>query len=336
MKARSSSTDTRVALPSFTLVRHPSRNSFQTSSAEQSSMAAAVSTLTASGGVCSFMAVHTSPLTVYPPVWQCVRPMVLVEYEAHLRRLNRRPLTLRAYVGRMRIFLADHPDWRHLDTLTVERWLDQRQLSPRGRAWWVTLLQGFYRWALDVGEVGDDRAIRSLVRPKVPGGVPRPAVDADIAMALALAAGPMRRAVALMMYAGLRCCEVAALRWIDTDLPAAGLYVEGKGGRTRWVPISAELAEELGPSGRPYAPTIGEQWTPTQVSWRVNRYLRSLGIAATAHQMRHAFASHAYAGTRDIRAVADLLGHLDTKTTRIYVQVDEEALRLAVAAVTYR
>lgn len=258
---------------------------------------------------------------------------VLNEYEQHLRRLNRRPGTIRNYTSRMRLFLRAHPDWRHLDALTIERWLDGRGLEAGGRAWWVTLLRGFYRWAVDAGEVDDDRAARQLVRPKVRKYLPRPVQPADIVMALELAHGPMRRAIALMVYGGLRCCEVAALRWADTDVPAGAMYVVGKGGRTRWVPIHPELARHLGAIGT--GPTIGETWSAAKVSWSVRRYLQGIGIAATAHQLRHSFGTAAYRSTHDIKAVAELLGHVDTKTTQVYVQVDDQALRAAVEAITY-
>jgi len=266
----------------------------------------------------------------------CDGVQVVGEYEQHLRRLHRRPNTIRAYTGRARLFVRARPDWRTMDTLALERWLDSRDLGANGRAWWVTLLRGFYRWAADAGVLGDDRAARGLVRPRVPDAIPRPAAAEDVVMAFDLAVGPYRRIVALMMFAGLRCCEVAGLRWADVDEAAGALYVVGKGGHTRWVPLHRDLVDELGPAGRSTEPVIGVTWDARQVSWRTRRYLRSVGITATSHQLRHSFATRGYAVTRDIMAVSKLLGHRDVKTTQVYVRVDDERLRATVDAITYR
>lgn len=52
----------------------------------------------------------------------------------------------------------------------------------------------------------------------------------------------------------------------------------------------------------------------------------------TTHTLRHRFATVSYAGTRDLLAVQELLGHSRPETTRGYVQLPQDALRAAVAA----
>ena len=56
--------------------------------------------------------------------------------------------------------------------------------------------------------------------------------------------------------------------------------------------------------------------------------------SATAHQLRHTFATTAYANTRDIMAVSALLGHASVATTQGYVGVPHASMRAAVAAAT--
>jgi len=260
---------------------------------------------------------------------------VLDAYELHLRRHHRRPRTLESYRWALGAYVEAVPGWRTIGVLELERWLDGRELSRASRAWWVSVLRGFYRWALDAGLVESDRAARGLVRPSAPDYKPRPAPAADAAIALELAGGPLRRSVALMLWGGLRCCEVAELRWAHVDLAARAMYVEGKGGRTRWLPLHPALVGELSDVGRPGDPVIGVTWTAAQVSRRVRAHLLSIGVTATAHQLRHTFATQVYGTQRDLLAVSRLLGHRNVTTTQVYVGVDEAQLRAVVEAITY-
>ena len=58
---------------------------------------------------------------------------------------------------------------------------------------------------------------------------------------------------------------------------------------------------------------------------------RALGGAST-HSLRHRAATAAYAGTRDLRAVQELLGHSRPETTAGYVLVPGGAVRAAMMA----
>jgi integrase/recombinase XerC len=63
------------------------------------------------------------------------------------------------------------------------------------------------------------------------------------------------------------------------------------------------------------------------------RVKAALGGTWTTHSCRHRFATRAYAGTHDLRAVQLLLGHSKPETTARYVAVAHDDLLAAVLAV---
>jgi integrase len=132
------------------------------------------------------------------------------------------------------------------------------------------------------------------------------------------------------------------------------LHVTGKGGRQRIVPVHPTLAEHLAAelelrrqgrtgSGRRLAADRispddylfpGQERGTHAAPWVVGDALADLlGDAWTAHTLRHRFASRAYAATRDIRAVQEMLGHSSPQTTARYTAVPDNAMRDAVLAI---
>ncbi|MBK9181436.1 MAG: tyrosine-type recombinase/integrase [Acidimicrobiales bacterium] len=231
----------------------------------------------------------------------------------------------------------------------VEAWLDSRHdvtgrgvPSARYRRWLISTLHGFYRWAVDVGACPADPTV-GVVRPRVRRGLPRPIGDADLDVAVRLADPQMRAWLLLMAYAGLRCAEVAGLERGDVadsgGLPV--LRVCGKGGRERIVPahplvLMALRAAGLPGSGRLFVRSDGQPFTPSQVSRRVNWYLRSLGVSDSAHSLRHWFGTNLYAQCHDLRVVQELLGHESLEMAALYAQWSRVAGRQAVEGLPVR
>jgi integrase/recombinase XerD len=261
-------------------------------------------------------------------------------YATHLRRRGLSLRTVRRNRDTVATFVRAIPGWRTVSTAEVERWLDRRcnrntgtPLAARSRYWWVSTLATFYAWAVDAELCADNPAGR-CVRPKLPPLAARPLRELDAALVMTVTVpGPVRVACALMLYGGLRCAEVAGLRWRDVDEVAGRLTVRGKGGRTRFVPIGPRLAGELPERGRPSGSVIGARWGPQYVSQRMARHLAAIGIAATAHQLRHTFATRLYGATSDIAVVQRALGHASVATTQIYVSVSDAAVAAGVALV---
>jgi integrase len=205
-----------------------------------------------------------------------------------------------------------------------------RSLRPESRKSMLASLRSFYRWAKASGLVEDDPTA-GIGAVRTPAGVPRPIPEGALRQALAAADEQTTLMILLGAYAGLRRAEIAAVH--ANDLDGLAITVRGKGGVTRRVPIHPMLAGRLARLDGwafPSSHRPGQHVTPSYVSDRLSRVLPA---PYTPHSLRHRFATQAYAGTHDLRAVQRLLGHSRPETTARYVLVDEDALTAAVRAV---
>ena len=98
-----------------------------------------------------------------------------------------------------------------------------------------------------------------------------------------------RRAIFLMLFAGLRISEAAALRWRDVDLEGRYLVVrDGKGGKDRSVPLHPILLTELNkaPAHRPNWAVAGKadgsSMTVKSMAHIFERWLPERGLTISA------------------------------------------------------
>ena len=126
------------------------------------------------------------------------------------------------------------------------------------------------------------------------------------------------------------------------------LFVEGKGGRQRLVPLGdparAALGAYLEVRANLLEPAMESRWLfPARRPERhltrqwFGRALKSLCVDAridpgrvSPHVLRHAFASHLLAHGADLRTVQQMLGHADISTTQIYTHVLEAGMQRLV------
>lgn len=196
---------------------------------------------------------------------------------------------------------------------------------------------GFFRWAYRAGRVPTYLA-DELPRVRQPKPSPRPAPDQAWRAALQAADPRVTLMLRLAGEAGLRRGEVARVHHRDLVENAGGwsLLVHGKGDKKRLVPISDSLADgmrqahALCPAGGWLFPNgVGGHLTAGMVGELVSR---ALPDRWTMHTLRHRFATRAYRGTRNLRAVQTLLGHSSIATTERYTAVDDDEIRAAAMA----
>ncbi len=143
------------------------------------------------------------------------------------------------------------------------------------------------------------------------------------------------RAILEVLYAsGLRISELVSLTVDQADSDT--LTVEGKGGKTRVVPVGRPAREAVRAyleEGRPQlarssaGPAL---WVGVQGGALDQRGVRRVVFRHAAtfpHALRHSFATHLLEGGADLRTVQDLLGHSDLATTQIYTAVTRRHLR---------
>jgi integrase len=146
--------------------------------------------------------------------------------------------------------------------------------------------------------------------------------------------------------AGLRCGEIAALEWRDVDLSKRQLCVQRsnwhghitstKGGRLRYVPMTARLADALRQArhlrgARVLCDGDGNAFTPKMVSDHVRRASKRAGLVNRGvHVLRHTFCSHLAMRGAPVRAIQELAGHQELGTTQRYMHLSPAALDAAI------
>jgi len=248
------------------------------------------------------------------------------------RSVEKRMIALRAFTR----WLGDK-SLLEVEREDIERFLDQRHIGNNTRYTWISHFHCFYEWARSEGITHDDPTAR-IVRPRIRRRLPRPAATDQLAEALKIADPELRCWLVLAAYQGLRVQEIAGLDRGDV-IEAEGLLrvTQGKGDKERMLPLHPEVLAALNELPMPrtgwvFRRQMGGKYTAPAMSLAFNQALRDHGVEATAHQLRHWFATNLYGATHDLRLTQEMLGHASPQTTAIYTQFDAKAARKAVTS----
>jgi integrase/recombinase XerD len=234
---------------------------------------------------------------------------VLREYVYHLKDLGLAPASIRRNVSSVRSYFRFLMGEGH-----VVRDPSERLETPK-------------RWRALPEVLGVDEIEKLLAAPSLD----EPLAFRDRAM-LEVAYG-----------AGLRVSEWISLGVRDVMLQDHLVRVFGKGAKQRLVPIGRKAIGAIAIYLRELRPTLekGEgkgilflnargQPLSRMGAWKILRkYVDQAGIKkqVSPHTLRHSFATHLLEGGADLRAVQEMLGHVDISTTQIYTHIDREYLR---------
>jgi integrase/recombinase XerD len=234
------------------------------------------------------------------------------------------------------------------DTLSAYlRSLSAAGLSGRSAARKLSCLRQFHRFLAREAVRADDPT-DLLDSPRLQKSLPKLLSEAEVTALLAAAAtlpgrrGPLAVAALEILYStGLRVSEMLGLRRLALATSGDVLFVRGKGGRERIVPLSdaARAAAAALCTVEPASPWLFPGRNPRAALTRqgFDKILHEAALAAgldpggiSPHVLRHSFASHMLAHGADLRSLQLLLGHADIATTQIYTHVLAERLQRLV------
>ena len=153
------------------------------------------------------------------------------------------------------------------------------------------------------------------------------------------------RAIIETLYStGLRVSELLSLKKSEVYFEEGVIRVLGKGNKERIVPFGkcAESAIKkyikgvrgsLADRGRSknvlFLNMRGKPLSRMGVWKIINNYVKLTGIKknVSPHIFRHSFATHLLEGGANLRAVQEMLGHVDISTTQIYTHLDKSYLK---------
>jgi site-specific recombinase XerD len=309
-------------------------------------------------------------------VWKLAMELL----EEDLGRRDAAPRTRRAYMTD----LSQFAEWaarqgftpQEVDPKTVRRYiahLSEAKCAPSTSARKLAALRALFTSQREHGQMTQNPA--DLVStPRKADHLPRVLTAREAGRLLegipaSAASGPLElrdRAMFELAYScGLRAEEIVSLGTVDVDHDGEQLRVEGKGRKTRFVPVGepamAAVRRYL-ERGRPaltaplradgssrgalgaraqaatgrdvlFLSKTGRPLGTSDVRRRLRTWTTRTGVGggSSPHALRHSFATHLLDGGADLRSIQEMLGHASVSSTQIYTRVESARLRSAYA-----
>jgi site-specific recombinase XerD len=265
------------------------------------------------------------------------------------------PDTVKRYTANLRLFTG-LTGISEVEAVTDEavrsfffRGRSERQWSPATFITYLKSLRVFFRWCVKEGYLTTNPAAY-IEKPALEKKIPLKLTREEALRLLELIdnypwSEPFLRRrnhaiFAVFIFAGLRRKELLHLSLADINVDNQTILVrKGKGGKDRYVPVCAPLADSL----RRYLverarlhKTCPEFFashaqnsglTDNGFKYLLNLIIKSFGKKFSAHKLRHTFATLMLEGGCDIYSLSTMMGHSDISTTTIYLTATAEHLR---------
>lgn len=274
---------------------------------------------------------------------------IIIEYESYLREQKFSENTLNSYLRDLDAFLVYLRENKVKNALTVKRIMVDsyiERLKDLGRAdstisRTAAALRKFYGY-MQTREKIKENPVSGVEVPRVKKKIPEALTTREIVKLLNQPKatdlkGIRDKAMLELLYAtGIKVSELISLSLRDVDVKGGMLSCSNEKNE-RYIPIGNEAADALDnyiKKARMYMVKdskvknlfVNCSGTPLtrQGFWKILRsYAQSAGIKTeiNAQTLRNSFAVHLLQNGADINAVAEMLGHNDVVTTRVYNQV---------------
>ena len=251
------------------------------------------------------------------------------------------------YLQRIGIKSPQEAQPRHVHRLI--QLLSELGLSASSLARNISAIRGFYRFIIGENVTENDPTI-NIDRPKVSRHLPSVLTYEEIKDVFAVPdinalLGLRNRAMLETIYAsGLRVSELLGLLQSSIYFDQNILRVFGKGRKERLVPVSDAALDWIKQYLERSRPLLDKRRRSEGILflsvrgtvmsrmgfWKIlNACLKEVGVRKKIHPhtFRHSFATHLLENGADLRAVQEMLGHVDISTTQIYTHLDRSFLQ---------
>ena len=260
-----------------------------------------------------------------------------------LQRRNFAATTITTYLKAVEQFARyfkcrpDRLNHTHLRTYQVYL-LRERKLMPHTVRLHVAALRFFFVKTLKRRYLLDDTPY-----PKAPRRLPSILSVDEVTQVIDAAASLSHRTMLMVLYStGMRNAELRHLQVADIDSRRMLIHIrQGKGGRDRFVPLSATLLVTLRAYYRWMRP---KTWLfpGTVDGWRADKPItpkvlwEACVVAALRaglrkrcfpHLVRHSYATHLLESGADLRTIQLLLGHANVRHTVLYLHLSQRHLQ---------
>ena len=225
----------------------------------------------------------------------------------------------------------------------------KKKFSERTQARWVSSIKAFFKYLVD-DEVRADNPATLVEGPKLGLYLPDTLSFVDVeriikAIDVTTELGKRNQCMIEVLYGcGLRVSELIDLKISNINFKELYLKVDGKGNKTRFVPLArytADLIKDYIENVRSkykvnkkcedilFLNSRGSSMSRVIVFIIIKELTEKAGISKkiSPHTFRHSFATHLLQNGADLRYIQEMLGHSSITTTEIYTHLKNEELR---------
>lgn len=259
-----------------------------------------------------------------------------IRFEANKRNLKES--TIAAYCNSVDFFLRSvNKDISALTTDDVDAFLTEKRLgglAPQTYNHYYSSIRFFYKRILKMNWEDED-----IPRMKLDRSLPTVLSREEMNRIIDATPNLKHKAIIATMYSsGLRVSEVVHLHYEDISRRNKTIHVrESKSRRDRYTILSDRnldlLTEYWFKCGKPRDILFPSSWTGTYLDKNsINQYFKKSAAMAgitkqvSSHCCRHSFASHLFEDGVNIKYIQALLGHVDPKSTEVYIHVSNKSL----------